>query len=63
MKTIAKQKGFIIPPEIEKPLDSYLTKVGQKFSDYVNNLIREDLINKNIIKLGGKQNDRTRRGL
>jgi len=40
-----------LPKELEEPLSHYLKKVGLKFSEYVRNLIREDLIEKGLIKI------------
>ena len=59
-KTITENKGskmlgIIISTSFNESIEKYCDKVSQNKSDYIRGLIRDDLIEKGIIKLGGKQ--------
>lgn len=55
MSTESKQIGIIVDKELKNDIEKYCKNTSQTLSEYIRNLVREDLIQKGIIKIGGKK--------
>lgn len=46
-----KYIGFVVNEDFRTLIDDYCTRTKQKLSEYIRNLIRNDLIEKKVLKI------------